>query len=232
MKTIGIITITVPGSVVCQEEIARYGMQQSPNGFTHPPFIVDTLSFSHYKEFVVRSDWQAMGNLIINRIRNLSHLADFIIIPSNTPHYAIEQIQQDSPLPILSIVDVTCQACIAREYKRVLVLGTEQTMQGGLYTKSLQEKGITPIIPETAFRNEVDTLIYSIISNQNTFAMSDNVAKKIDALNVDAVILGCTELPCVFTNSSTPTALYSSIKTPIIDTTRLLARAAVDYSLV
>ncbi len=231
MKTIGIITITVPGSVICQEEIARYGMQQSRDGFTHPPFIVDTLSFSYYKELVARSNWQAMSDLIINRIKRLSHLADLIIIPSNTPHYAFEQIQQDSPLPILSIVNVTVQTCITHHYKRVLVLGTLQTMQGGLYAKPLEEKGITPIIPENAFRNEVDTLIYSIIANQNTLAMSDSLAQKIDSLNVDAVILGCTELPCVFTNNSIPHALGASLKTPIVDTTRLLARAAVDYGL-
>ncbi|MBY0377599.1 MAG: amino acid racemase [Gammaproteobacteria bacterium] len=232
MKTIGIITITVPGSMICQEEIARYGMAQSGDSFTHPPFIVDTLSFSYYKELVARSDWQAMGNLIISRICSLSHLADFIIIPSNTPHYAIEQIRQDSPLPLLSIVDVTSKACMAQNYKRVLVLGTEQTMQGGLYTKPLEEKGITPIVPEIALRKEVDALIYSIIANQNTPAMNQSVAQKIDALNVDAVILGCTELPCVFTNCFTPAALYSSLRTPIVDTTRLLARAAVDYSLI
>lgn len=231
MKTIGIITITVPGSVICQEEIACYGMSQSQDGFTHPPFIVDTISFSHYKDMVARSDWQAMGNLIISRIQNLSPLVDFIIIPSNTPHYAIEQIQQDSPLPILSIVDVTVQACIRHHYKRVLVLGTQQTMQGGLYTNPLKEKGITAIIPEAVFRDEVDTLIYSIIANKNTRAMSDSLAQKIDALQVDAVILGCTELPCVFTNSITPNTVYSLLKTPIVDTTRLLARAAVDYAL-
>jgi aspartate racemase len=234
MKTIGVIAITVPGSVICQQEIARYAMSKINAGLIHPTFIVDNLNFASYQTILAQNNWHEIGKMIISRIKNLSALPepiDLAIIPSNTPHYAIHQIQAESPVPVLSIIDITIKACLAQSYKQVLILGTQQTMQNGLYEMPLKQHDLLPILPPHSLMLAIHTLIYDIIQNQHTAIVINELATQIDALHADAVILGCTELPCVFTNSTTPDRLSATLKTPIIDTTRLLARAAVDVAI-
>jgi len=159
---------------------------------------------------------------VLKSIRKLKKVgADFIIIPSNTPHYAIEKIMAQSELPVLNLIEITVKACLANNYKRLGVLGTEATMCGGLYEKYLEKYGLIAVIPDAEFRKRIDKFIMDeIIPSKVTKATFDLVAADIQNLNCDAVILGCTELLEVYTEQN--------LKKPTLDTTRLLAIKALD----
>lgn len=223
MKHIGIVDVTTVGACICANEIV---MQSSRIGLknNHPEFTLHALPFERYKEIVLNRQWDKVAECVLESIAKLKKIgADFIIIPANTIHYAIEKIISLSPLPVLNLVEVTVNECVRRKFKKVAILGTQLTMEEGLYNNKLCEKNITPIIPDIYLREKIQHLIFNEIlaGNINPVSVS-SIAEEIKKMSCDAVILGCTELPEVYSEDS--------LKISAIDTTRLLAHAALSYA--
>ncbi len=214
-KVIGIVDITTVGATLLQRQIANIA--------PYLEFCVHSFPVSDYLSLVKSSDWSAMANRINQSIKKLQAAgATVIAIPSNTPHYAYEQITAQSSLPVLNLIQITVDACVVRKYQRVAVLGTRQTMEGTLYQQPLTEKGITPVIPCPELITEIDNLILKIIRNVASEVEIESIGKKIAAMDCDAFILGCTELPDVYDGHT--------LNKPCLDTTSLLAIASLNFS--
>lgn len=219
---IGIVDVTTVGSTICQMAIVEKAAMEDTSG-KHPEFSVHSFSFDLYKKLVTKSDWAGMANLISDSIKKLcANGADFIIIPSNTPHYAIKEIQSRSPVPVLNLIEITVEECCHHNFKKVSILGTKQTMEGNLYAKPLAENKITLVIPNNNLQNEIDTLIYKIIKRQAKREEIETIAQQLKLIDCEAFILGCTELPDVYNDKI--------LGKPCIDTTRLLAKKALEYA--
>ncbi len=224
MKRIGIVVITTVGACICINEIVAAAARKDDTG-AHPEYVSIAFSFDRYKEKVIQKDWIGMGDIILEAINKLKLLeVDFVIIPSNTPHYAIEYIQKNSPLPVLNLLELTINECVRQNYRRVAVLGTFSTMQDGLYANALESRGIIPVIPDMMLCKQIDRLIMEeIIPFKISTESVSKVSDKIKCLECDAIILGCTELPEVYN--------AKNLGNPVIDTTRLLAREALMFAL-
>lgn len=220
MKHIGIVDITTVGACICANEIVALAARSDSSG-RHPEFTMHSFSFDEYKELVISQNWTALAIKILKSIEKLKLAgAEFIIIPSNTPHYGIKLIQEKSSLPVLNLIELTANECHRNGYKRVGVLGTKFTMQAGLYDTYLKERGITPVIPDENTCEKINRLIMEeIIPSKINPKNVEEVKVLIQQLDCDAVILGCTELPEVFNSQK--------LGRPAIDTTRLLARVAL-----
>lgn len=224
MKHIGIVNITTIGACICANEIVSRAASEDSTG-NHPEFTMHAFPFIEYKKLVLSQDWTAIAVKIVDSIKKLQHSgAEFIIIPSNTPHYGIRLIQERSPLPVLNLIELTANECQKKGFRRVAVLGTKFTMQGGLYDNYLKERGITPVIPDERCCEKIHQLIMDeIIPSKINSRSVEEVRALIQSLECDAVILGCTELPEVFNSTN--------IGKPAIDTTRLLAHEALAIAM-
>lgn len=217
---IGIVVITVPGGNVCMDQIAKT--------LDHPIVVSVTRPFSAYKPAVETKNWHLMASLILENLQTLHRAgATFAIIPSNTPHYAYDLYAPSSPIPVLNILDISVAHCETKGYRKVAVLGTKQTMADGLYSKKLEAKGIEAVVPEP----EIQLLLHRLIMDELVpkgdkadAAFVLEMAIKLRTISCDAFILGCTELPIVFTPEN--------LGKPVIDTTRLLGDAAIFYARV
>jgi len=223
MKHIGIVDITTIGACICANAIVAEAAKEDLSG-GHPEFTMHAFSFHRYKELVIKQNWIGLADVILESIAILKSAgAEFIIIPSNTPHYAIKIIQNKSPLPVINLIDVVVDECCRRGYSQVAVLGTKFTMQGGLYDKPLREKKITVVTPdEKACEKIHDLIMNEIIPSKVNPDTVKRVKKDIKQLNCNAVILGCTELPEIYDEAK--------LGMPVIDTTRLLACKALELS--
>lgn len=224
MKHIGIVVITTVGACICANTIVSEAAKKDASG-NHPEYTMHALPFQLYKECVMDENWGKMANLILESIEKLKQSgAEFIIIPSNTPHYGITSIQDKSPLPVLNLIEICTNECFAKKYNKVAILGTKATMTGGLYELGLKEKNIKPVIPDVDLIEDINNLIMdqiipSRIDPESVLA----IAEKIKKLDCDAVLLGCTELPEIYNEKN--------LGKPVIDTTRLLASIALDFSI-
>jgi len=153
--------------------------------------------------------------------------ADFYVCPDNTAHIVLEQIAADLPLPGLHIAEVVCHEITSHGWKRVGLLGTKWTMTGPVYARALEQRGLERIVPDEPVREQLNTAIFDelcqSIFNAETTQLFVNAIEDLKARGAECVILGCTEIPLIVTESNSPL--------PVLDSTRLLAKYAVKEAI-
>jgi aspartate racemase len=119
---------------------------------------------------------------------------------SNTPHIVFTKIQQKSALPLVSIVDATCESIKQAGCKRVVVFGTRFTMSSGLYSEALETYNINVIVPSNQEQTEIHDIIFPKL--EDGIVVPEDKKKMLAIANgllrshkADGLILGCTELP-------------------------------------
>lgn len=185
-------------------------------------------AFSHYLAAQEGGDWETVNILLFESIEKLKRAgAELIIIPANSVHFGLKEVQAQAGIPVLNIVDIVVRECVTRRYARVALLATKFVMAGGLYEKPLNDAGIQLILPSAVGQEKVNNIIYgelvSGIIRDNSRDFLVGMMRELHSHGAQAVILGCTELPLIL--QQTKTTL------PLLDSTALLARAAVSEAL-
>jgi aspartate racemase len=187
-----------------------------------------THSFEDYMACLRRDDWDGVSALMIESGNKLAGAgADFLICPDNTIHQALPAVISKSTLPWLHIADVVADRAVRCGFSRLGILGTRWLVEGNVYTKTLEERGLgylRPTSTECAEINRIilEELVYGVFKEQSTAYVSDVIARMKNA-GCDAVVLGCTELPLIITKANAVI--------PPLDSTRLLAKAALQRAI-
>lgn len=152
---------------------------------------------------------------------------DFFVCPDNTAHIAIDAAREAYALPGLHICDVVAKRAKADGRTRIALLGTRYTMQGPAYPAAFAQHGLEMRVPKAADQALLNQLIFDELCmgeiTETARAEFLRVIEELKGEGCDAVALSCTEIPLIVTpeNSTLPT----------LDSTRLLAHAAVDVAL-
>jgi aspartate racemase len=215
-KHIGIVACSAEGAALCYRTICTEGAQLlGPHA--HPEVSMHTHSLADYMSRIYRDDWQGVGELMLASAEKLAKVgADFLICPDNTIHQALPYVEPRSPLPWLHIAEVVAAEAAAREFRRVGLTGTRWLMEGPVYPEKL-------VRPNAAEREEInriimEELVYGVFKPEAVGYFQRLIGRMKDE-GCDAVVLGCTEIPLILDDSNSPL--------PTLDSTRLLARAAL-----
>jgi aspartate racemase len=169
-------------------------------------------------------DWAGVAALMMSSAEKLARAgADFLVCPDNTIHQAFELVQHRSPRPWLHIAQEVANEAQRCHYHRVGVLGTRYLMEGPVYPEKLKANGLDYRIPGPNERQRINEIIFDELVNAQfiprSLAYFVEVIRSLKEQGCDAVVLGCTEIPLLVTPESSPL--------PTLDSTRLLARAAL-----
>jgi aspartate racemase len=220
---IGIAACSAEGAALCYRTICVKGAELLGK-HAHPEVTMHTPSLADYMARIYRDDWQGVGELMLASANKLATVgADFLICPDNTLHQALPYVVPRSPLPWLHIADVVADEAVARGHRRLGLLGTRWLVESEVYPEKLAARGLDYVRPNAAEREELnriimDELVGSLMTPEGA-AYHQQVIARLKDEGCDAVVLGCTEIPLFISdaNSSLPT----------LDSTRLLARAAL-----
>ena len=222
-KHIGIVAISAEGAALCYRTICVEGAAIfGPHN--HPEVTMHTIPLAKYMERVYADDWAGSAELMLHSARKLAGVgADFLICPDNTAHQTIDLMIDKSPLPWLHIASEVASVAKARGYFRVGVLGTKYLMEGPVYPPKLSAPGLAHEVPSAEDRERInaiifDELVYGRFEEPSRRFFQDVIAK-LKSRGCDAVALSCTEIPLLIGEKD------SSL--PILDSTRILARAAL-----
>lgn len=226
MKTLGIIGGIAPESTIEYYRliIASYRAQQ-PDG-NYPSLIINSINLTKMIDLVTANRLADMTEYLLAEVHRLARAgADFGLFASNTPHIVFEEIQRQSPLPLLSIVETACAAASALKLKRVGLFGTRFTMQGQFYPEVFSRQGMTIIVPDPddqeyihdRYMGEFINGIFLPETREGLLAIVERLKEKT---GIEGLILGGTELPLILRDGA-----YRGI--PFLDTTRIHAEAAV-----
>ena len=225
---IGIVACSTEGAALCYRTVSLYGSERL-GPWTHPEVSLHTHCLADYMEAIDRDDWDGVAALMLSSARKLQAAgADFLICPDNTIHIAFPQVAKESPLPWLHIAEVVAADAKAKGFRRIGILGTRYTMEGPVYPEKLGALGLEHRRPLPAEIDLLDDIIFDELVNGRFTAESlGSFQEVIGRLGrdegCDAVVLGCTEIPLLVPPCLSPL--------PALDSTRLLAQAAVDHAI-
>jgi aspartate racemase len=222
-RHVGIAAVSAEGAALCYRTIcAESAAILGPHN--HPQITMHTYPLAEYMAHVVADRWQEAGALLLSSADVLVRAgAELLICPDNTLHQALDRVRNRTPVPWLHIAEEVAAVARARGFTRLGVLGTRYLMEGPVYRKTLVAAGIEHEIPDADDRNRVNAIIFDeLVYGRLEEASRSYFRAVIEALGArgcDAVVLGCTEIPLLITETDSPL--------PVIDSTRTLARAAI-----
>ena len=223
MKHIGIVACSAEGAALCYRLICREALTLVGKN-DHPRITLDSIAMARWLPAFDAGDYAGVARFMLESARLLAAAgADFLICPDNSAHLAWDHVQAATPLPWLHIARVVGEEASRRGFRRVGILGTRYTMAGPMYSKSLGALGIEAVVPEAADFETVDRVIFAeLVDGVFTDASRqayNRVIARLGERGCDAVALACTEIPLLVRPEESPL--------PTLDSTRLLARAAL-----
>jgi len=220
---IGIVACSAEGAALCYRTICTEGAQWL-GPYAHPEVSMHSHSLADYVRCLERGDWRGVGELMLSSAHKLASAgADFLICPDNTLHQSLPHIERQSPLRWLHIAEVVASRAAARGFRRVGLTGTRWLVESGVYPEKLIAHGLECVRPKAAERAEIDRIIMEElvcgVFRPEAVASFQRAIGRMKEAGCDAVVLGCTEIPLIVNDANSPL--------PTLDSTRLLARAAL-----
>jgi aspartate racemase len=191
--------------------------------------ILVSIDFADIERLTFKGDWDAIGELMKEAAQQLERAgADVILLCTNTIHLVSHYISENVSIPFLHIATTTGESIKKKGLKKVALLGTKFTMEKDFYTNTLSNDFDLEILtPETNNRQVIHDIIYKeLVKGQFTETSKRKIIKIIKKLQnkgAEGVILGCTELPILISESD--------INIPLFDTGKIHAYEAVKWSL-
>ena len=224
---IGIVAGSAEGAALCYRTICL----EAPailGEHNHPEITMNSMPLAEYMQHIYEGDWKAVGeSLAASASKVAAAGADFAICPDNTFHQAFEYLLPKSPIPWLHIANSVAEEAHRQGYKRLGILGTKYLMEGPVYPETLKDFQLERRIPDEADRLRINDIIFKELVNaiflESSRLYFNEATEKLKAQDCDAVVLGCTEIPLIVRPDDSPL--------PTLDSTRLLARAALKKAL-
>ncbi len=224
---IGIVGCSAEGAALCYRTICT----EAPavlGGHRHPEVTLHTPDFGRYEQALDAGDLEAVAQLMLESAHKLAQAgADFLICPDNTIHQAFALVSPRSPRPWLHIAEEVAREAARRGFRRVGITGTHWLVASEVYPEALRGQGIDYVRPTQEERAAVGRIIMDDrgrgVRTPRQVATLQSVIARMKEQGCDAVVLGCTELPLVLDDTNSPL--------PTLDSTRLLARAAIRRAL-
>ena len=223
MKHIGILAHSFEGATLCFRTMCLDGVKRlGPH--MHPEITMTCSPMALVLDAWDRGDNEQLRTFFMEDARKLAAAGcDFFVCPDNTAHIALESEGNPFPVPGLHIGEVVAEQARRDGRKKVGILGTRFTMAGPVYPGALGRRDIGWAVPDEADRKIVDDIIFDELClglfRDESRAAYVRIIEKLADEGCDAVALVCTEIPLLITDAVSPL--------PILDSTRLLARAAV-----
>jgi len=199
-KLIGIIGGIGPESTIDYYRLfVSIYRERRPDGY--PPVISNSIDLAKVLQLVGANDLAGLTAYLLEEIHRLARAgATHGVLSSNTPHIVFDELEDSSPIPLISIVETACRAAAERKLKRAGLFGTRFTMQGGFYQKVFAREGIEIAIPESGDQKFIhDTYLNELVNGivrTETRERYIAIARKLKAeQGIEALILGGTELP-------------------------------------
>lgn len=226
-KHIGIVACSAEGASLCYTTVCVEGAGIMGR-HDHPEVSMHTHSLAQYMNHIYANNWQGVADLMLSSAKKLQQIgADFVICPDNTIHHVMPLVRPYSPLPWLHIAEEVTAEAMRRGFKKIGILGTRYLVNSEVYPEKLTERGLGYERPSERQREEINRIIFDelVYGNFNPHSLFyfEQVIESLKYQGCDAVVLGCTEIPLLVNDSNSPL--------PTLDSTRLLARAALRHAL-
>jgi aspartate racemase len=223
VQHIGIVACSAEGAALCYRTICLEALPLMGE-HAHPEITMNSIPMAEHMPYVTAGDWESVAGLMLESAKKVAAAgASFAICPDNTCHQAFSYLLPKSPIPWLHIAEVVADEAHRRGFRHLGILGTRYLMESTVYPQAASGYGIDCQIPDAQDREAINSIIFKQLVNglfpEASRLYFNEVMEKLRARGSDAAVLGCTEIPLIVRADDAPL--------PTLDSTRLLARAAL-----
>ncbi|MGD1929962.1 MAG: aspartate/glutamate racemase family protein [Leptolyngbyaceae cyanobacterium] len=205
MKTVGIIGGIGPESTIeyYRKIVSSYLAREATRDY--PQIIINSINMTKMLDLIGNGELEEVSRYLAAEVKKLESAgAEFGVLASNTPHIVFNKVRELSQLPLISIVEATCNKILNVGLEKVALFGTKFTMQGGFYDEVLSRSGIEVITPDEVnqrFIHEkyMGELVKGIILDETRAGLISVIEKMKQQYNSQGLILGGTELHLILT---------------------------------
>ncbi|HTA22596.1 MAG TPA: amino acid racemase [Terriglobales bacterium] len=226
MKTVGIIGGIGPESTIDYYRAILAAYSERRTDRSNPSIIINSIDLDRLRDMFESNRHQAIVDYLTVELRRLAAAgADFGVISANTPHLVFDELREQSPIPLISIVEAACDAAKVMGLTKLGLLGTRFTMQGRFYPDVFSRENIQLVSPEPdeqAYIHEkyFAELVKGIFLPETRQKLLDIIHRMQERNGIGGVILAGTELPLILRGTTKPGV-------PFLDTTQIHVQAIV-----
>ena len=220
MKTVGLIGGIGPESTIEYYRLIVSSYLAQEKSGNYPQIIINSINMKKMLDLIGETKLDEATDYLVDEIEKLAKAgADFALLASNTPHIVFDNIKKVSPLPLISIVEATCEKVLSLGLKRLGLFGTKFTMQSGFYDKIFMRHDISIVIPDKIEQGYIHDkymgeLVKGIIRYETKSELLKIAYDLKENKGIEGLILGGTELPLILKETD-------DIGIPLLDTTKI-----------
>lgn len=226
MKNLGIVGGLGHESTIDYYRLIIEEYRRRISEYAYPHLVITSLDVRRGLRYLDNGEEEMLVDYLTGAVEQLARAgAGFVVIAANTPHVVFDRVAARSPIPLLSIVEATLDAARRAERTRLGLFGTRFTMSGGFYEKVFESSGVelfTPSREEQDYIHDkyMNELLRGVFVAETRDRIGAIVAEMISRHELDGIVLAGTELPLLLREVA--------IGVPLLDTTMIHVRAAVD----
>lgn len=229
MKKLGLVGGMGPESTIPYYHDIVYGVQEALGQSVFPELSIESVNVFDVLRLCGEEKYDELTDYLMTAINNLAKGgAEFAALSANTPHIVFDRLREKSPIPLISIVEAACEEAKRRELKKIGLLGTVFTMTGEFFKIPFLKNGIQMIIPSVEEMELVNEKIFTelelgIIKEETLLSFQQIISRMKDENGIEAIVLGCTELPLLLNDGVSPV--------PCLDTMQIHINSIIDAIL-
>ena len=225
MKKFGLVGGMGPESTIPYYHDIVYGVQEALGELIFPELSIESVNVFEVLRLCGEKQYDKLTEYLMGAINNLAKSgADFAALSANTPHIVFDKLKEQSPIPLISIVEATCEEAKLRGLKKIGLLGTIFTMTGEFFKAPFVKNGIQIIVPTESeielVNDKISTeLELGIVKEETLLFFQKVISRMKDEDGIEAIVLGCTELPLLLNDEVSPV--------PCLDTMQIHVRSII-----
>lgn len=208
MKKIGLVGGTGPESTIMYYKELNTQIDEITANKNMPELSIESVNFRKAWELVSTQQYKELADYLSEKVNKLvGSGAEIIALTAATMHIVFEEVESSTQISLISIPKAVCNEVLKRGYKKVGLLGTIFTMEQDYMKKDLLQAGIDVIVPDKADRELVAKRIYEELEvgivKESTLQEFHEIINKMQKIHgIEAIVLGCTELPLMLNDDN------------------------------
>ena len=218
MKKIGLVGGTGPESTLMYYKELNSRIDKLTGGKAMPDIAIESVNFRRAWEYVTTADYEKLSDYLAEKVNSLYNGgAEIISLTAATMHIVMDELAAKTKAELISIPKIISDEVVSLGMKKVGLLGTIFTMEQDYMKKDLLDAGVEVYIPEKEDRELVAKRIYEelevgVVKESTLNEFIDIINKMKKDFGIEAVILGCTELPLLLNSENTPLPCLDSVE--------------------
>ena len=225
MRKIGLLGGMGPESTLIYYRLLIGGVGEKLGRGVIPPMTIESIDPEVMHDYCAKGDYDGLTEFFVKLTDNLRACGcEAAAMTANTAHIVFDRVKARASLPMVSIVETACEEAQRRGYKMLGLMGTLTTMRGSFYREPFEKAGMRVVLPTEEEKQQVaqriaEELEFGVVKEETVRELCAVIARMKEEEDIDAVILGCTELPLALNDEVSPV--------PCLDTLRVHADALI-----